>query len=1574
MLVHAAPLPQREEAGNSTALRRPNETDFLSIDNNIMVLSAHSTQAGRAVAEGNYRKAIDCYRLALSEYLEGTPSVVELVNAAATCFNLGALSKKLFEYEEAASYFCQAEKTYQSCLQSIQKTSSQARSADVSCEVCLYKLIVETLQARAHLLYKHLNAIDEAIECHEEVVLLFEQRISEDHDVTICRVKFVAIGTKERRKLLISSLQSLGKLYVERGDFEDGLIAYQEALSVLRDFGSESTFTRQRQIEIRQIVKVLSNVYMKKLSTKVPQLQRLARMEEDSKQWDRAIACWERILYLESQEHGQESSPVADALCQIARVMTLQGNGEGALDLYHAAFMKYNNNNAPLPREAVGNTTNIFCQLQLHDAGLDYLDELIKDARTVEEEAWILCQRGRIYLEQGRLHDAGQALCQSAQLIDSEDDYVFKLLQRVEFLQQRTDPIHPAHSTLPATKTQLESITEDDENSGISGEKSQLAWRSLGPSISQPLLKTVDEQRQEDVVTPDDDDFMVVRPKSEDRATRRLEILGSVEDTPFCDDIPSDENNSDSEISSDERKGDFGSESTLFPMQSQTLPIAPTVTPPKILEKDGDCEVISKTEQSTERSPKNSPQSMPPNLDAKQAMDLMFSESLYISSDDESTYFNDDDSQSDKLPEATKDAVEVGEQQSQEESLSPSMLNTVESEVEEQPKDFTRDIQDHDALKHSVTNEGPSKCSIDVHLLAGSEIAEIQAQVDMDVNDGPQETTQDMTVPGSSPESTPNEDLAAQSQVYRRTSSRSRLVMALSSPFRRTRTKKSGVDGTLGALDEEKEINEFTARWKSDPMLAGDDVSTGFDGAPVSYIAMRNRRIEGDGDDDESLVSQITFRWEESKPQKSSNDNQWWWGVTSEGLEGWFPTSYVHQAVEAAEGFLSARAIHDKVKDRPLDFESDEESEYSESDGDQTYGEQSKEEGIPTNTYIPTKYESGSGKKTKKALKTPAHRADRATKTSVSSPKRKTALASQIEEKQAHLEDQSISGDNGDSTTAVILFELASLQSKNGEFGEALKNSQQALQLQKASNNTEDACKTLQFMADLNSRAKYYQAALSCYAEAQKIQEAINGYYHEEVANILNRQGNVLARQGEFDLAMENHREALRILKECSGEEVKNPLVSQTLIQIGAVYYKERNSLKTIQKNRDGYTTFIESGMLEVIARAHEDRGSYRMAIAFFEEKLQCLNIEKSSEDRKQIAETLNSLGMLSCRAGLYLEAMEYYDRAGGIQKELGCDDIQLAMAKVLSASVQYFLGHFQKALKLLEVALQSMRANAGVEQETVAATLFHMGVVRVALGDYGIGTTNLRDAMKIQKKLLGPDHPATLRTRREMANLLVSWESNVDRGLEEYRDILEIQKRIHGAKHPNIAETLHFVGCAEARSGDKTQALRTLEACYNMRLEFLGADHPLQATTLHKISEIQLQKGRIKRAINTCDSAILIRKESLNENHVDVAGLLATKASCLVARGSFNEASKLFAEACKITSGAVGLNHPAYAAIQVQMGAMHLRTCHFEEAAASISAAVDVYRRSGFGDDHPVIKDALEELEQVERAEMLCV
>jgi tetratricopeptide (TPR) repeat protein len=504
---------------------------------------------------------------------------------------------------------------------------------------------------------------------------------------------------------------------------------------------------------------------------------------------------------------------------------------------------------------------------------------------------------------------------------------------------------------------------------------------------------------------------------------------------------------------------------------------------------------------------------------------------------------------------------------------------------------------------------------------------------------------------------------------------------------------------------------------------------------------------------------------------------------------------------------------------------------------------------------------------------------------------------------------------------------------------------------------------------------KQYKAALTYYAECLRIERTVFGYNSEETAKTLNFIGTVHSFENEFGLAMTSHQEALQILKECYGENLKHPLVSETLCQIGAVYYRERNSPSTMQTKTGDYDTFIETGMLDVIGRAHEDRGSYKMAISFFEEKLQFLkNRGAEVETPMEVSATLNSLGMLSTRNGLFVAAIDYYENALNIQKELGCDEVYVASSQVLKGTVEFQMGNWRKAVKMLVDAHAVLEDELGGEHQTVAATLYQIGVVQNALCEVDEAITALEDAKSIQNKLLGKDHPATLRTRRQIGDMFAVYETELDSSLEEFNDILATQLRIHGDKHPNVAETLHSIGCAQSRKGDYPRALRTLEECYYMRVEFLGWDHPLQGSTLHEIVQIHLKGGRLKKALHISEVVLGIRKEALGDGHVDVARTLTTKGSCLVAQGKFAAAMQCFKEALRISQAAVGEKHPSVANVYTEMGAMYLGQCEFEEARRDIEKALELYRGCNLEEDHPGIRDAVAKLERVDRDEMLYV
>jgi tetratricopeptide (TPR) repeat protein len=824
---------------------------------------------------------------------------------------------------------------------------------------------------------------------------------------------------------------------------------------------------------------------------------------------------------------------------------------------------------------------------------------------------------------------------------------------------------------------------------------------------------------------------------------------------------------------------------------------------------------------------------------------------------------------------------------------------------------------------------------------------------------------------------------------------RSTFVRTLTDPFRRTR--KSGFESLLDdAVDDEIADDEIHAAGdvpiSAVPIMKLDEEYHSSLDVPMEFLTLPDTFTW----DDE--ISQISFVMEDPNKQGRSPSpsslrrdgarSEWWWSVTAEGFGRWFPSNIVSPAVEAAEGFLSAKAIHSQARKTSIHLASeDEEEEISEEESTGEDEIASKDQ-VDSHVGVATKKspedspvrEKPSADESSLLLLLTEKQAQTRAESGLPFPSLASRdVTSEIAAMRELVEKQRSTMGEDHPEMVANLFTLAILHSRNNSFDPAVASAKDALRIQKQTCNLTDGARTLRFLGDLYLHYNDYVKSLKYYEEAMQLEKEVFGYYSEEVARTLNCIGTVLSLQSKFGSAMKQHQKALRILKECVGDDLKHPLVSETLCSIGSVYYRERNSVPTGTGKTPDYSTFIEAGMLEVIGRAHEERGSFKMAISFFEEKLQFLKNRAESGDSSaspvEVATTLNSLGMLSSRAGLFAEAIEYYESAIAVQKTIGCDEVYLATARVLTGAVYLQMGEYRHAKSLIAEALVVLEKNLGRQHETVAAAKYQMGLVLCDLCDYDEAMTILEEAKSIQFNLLGPDHPATLRTRRQIGKMYAIYVAELDSAFEEFEAILTAQRVLHGENHPNVAETLHNIGCAQARQGEHSKALRTLEECYYMRVEFLGWDHPSQASTLHEIADIHLARGRVKKAMHICDVVLGIQMESLGDHHLDVARTLSTKGSCLVERGDFNMAwEQCMKPAQMIVEKAVGARHPAMADLMVHFGNFYLRKCMFKEARVSVEQALAIYREANLDEDYTGIANAVGQLQRIERDEALFV
>lgn len=149
--------------------------------------------------------------------------------------------------------------------------------------------------------------------------------------------------------------------------------------------------------------------------------------------------------------------------------------------------------------------------------------------------------------------------------------------------------------------------------------------------------------------------------------------------------------------------------------------------------------------------------------------------------------------------------------------------------------------------------------------------------------------------------------------------------------------------------------------------------------------------------------------------------------------------------------------------------------------------------------------------------------------------------------------------------------------------------------------NIKEVAMVLKKLGDLNQEDGALDAAMELYSEALEMELTAHG---QHLPQTLNAAGVVCLRQDDFRSAMDFHRRALQIQKKSQGVGGAGDAGGQskydtyeTLVNIGNVYYSERNNFSNIRSNGVDYREFIESGFLSWIALAHDMRGEYVKSI-----------------------------------------------------------------------------------------------------------------------------------------------------------------------------------------------------------------------------------------------------------------------------------------------------------------------------------------------------------------------------------------
>jgi len=238
-------------------------------------------------------------------------------------------------------------------------------------------------------------------------------------------------------------------------------------------------------------------------------------------------------------------------------------------------------------------------------------------------------------------------------------------------------------------------------------------------------------------------------------------------------------------------------------------------------------------------------------------------------------------------------------------------------------------------------------------------------------------------------------------------------------------------------------------------------------------------------------------------------------------------------------------------------------------------------------------------------------------------------------------------------------------------------------------------------------------------------------------------------------------------------------------------------------------------------------------------------------------------------------------------------------------------LGLYSRAQSLLEQAAEIQRRVLGPRNPETLRTMSVLAET-LASGGHSDGVEKLqRETLDIQRQVLGPEHPDTVQSMMNLATVL-NWQVKYEQAEKLQREALDIRRRTLGPENPetlslmgNLADTLHL-------EGRDPEAEKLAREALDTQRRTLGPEHPDTLYTMSLLAEILDGQDRFAEAEKLERETLEIQRRIFGPEHPDTLRSMDSLANFLLEEGRYGESEKLTRETLDIERRVLGPDHPA--------------------------------------------------------------
>jgi tetratricopeptide (TPR) repeat protein len=245
--------------------------------------------------------------------------------------------------------------------------------------------------------------------------------------------------------------------------------------------------------------------------------------------------------------------------------------------------------------------------------------------------------------------------------------------------------------------------------------------------------------------------------------------------------------------------------------------------------------------------------------------------------------------------------------------------------------------------------------------------------------------------------------------------------------------------------------------------------------------------------------------------------------------------------------------------------------------------------------------------------------------------------------------------------------------------------------------------------------------------------------------------------------------------------------------------------------------------------------------------------------------------------------------------------------------------------------------------------------------GRFSAAHDQCRQALELRRRELGSDHPDIANSLFRLGQLAGRFAraGSDEQGLANLRDALAIEERVLGPEHPQVHLTLVTIADVEIRLGRYDDALAHDRRALAIAERSFGGDSIRVARVLWSLGQVLRRQQRNAEAGDIFRRALAITEKAVGPQHSHTAIAHQHVGDALQAQNDYAGALQHYRVAESVLQATVGPTHPNFAIMVLNICSMQLELKHPRQALAACERGLPVLE-GAVGRDGPPVADAL--------------